>query len=216
MFASLSANATRFTFKGQSGDFSVYSFTGEEAVNRVFAFSIELVSRSVNVDITALLGTKALLRIADKSGGTRLVHGIIREMEQLHTANRFTHYRCSLVPRLWFLDKIRDHRIFQNLSVVQIIEMILKEQGFDEKVHEFKLFYQYEPVNIASNMARRICISSPDYVRKKASTSILSTVRTGTNCAFATAKADPESRGRMFCAFTPAQGKPRRRPSSAA
>lgn len=100
MFASLPANATRFTFKGQSGDFSVYSFTGEEAVNRPFTFSIELISCSANEDITSLLGRKALLRIVDKSGGTRLVHGLIRAMEQLHTANAFTDYRCVLAPRL--------------------------------------------------------------------------------------------------------------------
>lgn len=87
----------------------------------------------------------ACLSIADRSGGERLVHGLIREMEQLHTANRFTHYRCSLVPRLWFLGQIRDHRIFQNLSVVEIIQQILKEQGFTADGSSFKLSYSYEP-----------------------------------------------------------------------
>ena len=124
------ANASWFNFTAQSGDFGVYAFSGFEEVCKPYEFGIELVSRSANVDLTALLGTPACLSIADRSGGERLVHGLIREMEQLHTANRFTHYRCSLVPRLWFLGQIRDHRIFQNLSVVEIIQQILKEQGF--------------------------------------------------------------------------------------
>jgi uncharacterized protein involved in type VI secretion and phage assembly len=40
----------------------------------------------------------------------------------LVTANSFTHYRCLLVPRLWFMNQISDHRIYQQLSVVQIID----------------------------------------------------------------------------------------------
>ena len=139
------ANASWFNFTAQSGDFGVYAFSGFEEVCKPYEFGIELVSRSANVDLTALLGTPACLSIADRSGGERLVHGLIREMEQLHTANRFTHYRCSLVPRLWFLGQIRDHRIFQNLSVVEIIQQILKEQGFTGDAASFKLCYAYEP-----------------------------------------------------------------------
>ena len=141
----LAANASWFNFTAQSGDFGVYAFSGFEEVCKPYEFSIELVSRSANVDLTALLGTPGRLSIADRSGGERLVHGLIREMEQLHTANRFTHYRCSLVPRLWFLGRIRDHRIFQNLSVVEIIQRILKEQGFTGNAAAFKLCYTYEP-----------------------------------------------------------------------
>ena len=139
------ANDSWFNFTAQSGDFGVYAFSGFEEVCKPYEFNIELVSRSANVDLTALLGTPACLSIADRSGGERLVHGLIREMEQLHTANRFTHYRCSLVPRLWFLGQIRDHRIFQNLSVVEIIQQILKEQGFTGDAASFKLCYAYEP-----------------------------------------------------------------------
>ena len=139
------ANASWFNFTARGDDFGAYAFSGFEEACKPYEFGIELVSRSANVDLTALLGTPACLSIADRSGGERLVHGLIREMEQLHTANRFTHYRCSLVPRLWFLGQIRDHRIFQNLSVVEIIQQILKEQGFTADGSSFKLSYSYEP-----------------------------------------------------------------------
>ena len=92
------ANASWFNFTAQSGDFGVYAFSGFEEVCKPYEFNIELVSRSANVDLTALLGTPACLSIADRSGGERLVHGLLREREQLHTAHRFTHYRGSLLP----------------------------------------------------------------------------------------------------------------------
>jgi type VI secretion system secreted protein VgrG len=50
------------------------------------------------------------------------------------------------VPRLFFLDKIIDHRIFQQKTVVEIIEKILKEQGFSSgDAFEFELSAEYEP-----------------------------------------------------------------------
>ena len=138
------ADTSWFNFACQGGDFGVYSFTGQEEVCKPYEFTIELVSKSDSEDILGLLGTPAYLSIKDRSGEKRLVHGLIREMEQLHTANIFTHYRCILVPRLWFLDQITDHRIFQHLSVVDIIQKILKEQGFTNDASSFKLSAKYD------------------------------------------------------------------------
>ncbi len=144
-FMRLDANTTWFNFTAQSGDFGVYAFSGLEEASHTYEFVIELVSRSANVDVAGLLGTPARLSIADVSGDKRMVHGLIREMEQLHTANRFTHYRAVLVPRLWFLRQATDYRIFQNLSVVEIIQQILQEQGFSGDDFSFKLSYSYTP-----------------------------------------------------------------------
>jgi len=139
----LDANTSWFTFTVQDGDFQVYAFSGKEEVSKTYEFDIELVNINPNVDITSLLGTPACLSIADRSGEKRLVHGIISEMKQLHTANVRTHYLCKIVPRLYFLDQIRDHRIFQNLSITDIIMEILKEQGFTQDSFSFKLSRKY-------------------------------------------------------------------------
>ena len=150
-FTALIANRAKFTFRFQYGDstgldpFGVYAFSGQEEVNRPFSFEIELVSRLANVDITSLLGTPALLSIGDRSGETRLVHGRVAAMEQLQSNHTFTHYRLQLVPRLWFLGQMRDHRIWQNVSVVEIIQQLLKEQGFPAEMQAYKLFFSYEP-----------------------------------------------------------------------
>ena len=139
------ADTTLFNFTTQSGDFRVYAFSGMEQVSYPYEFSVDLVNLSANVDVAGLLGSPASLTILDRSGSGRQVHGLIREMEQLHSANRFTHYSAILVPRLWFLGQITDHRIFQNMSVVEIIQKILKEQGFGGNESSFKLSYKYKP-----------------------------------------------------------------------
>jgi type VI secretion system secreted protein VgrG len=137
------ANTTWFTLKSQSGNFSVRSFIGTEEVNKPYEFAIDLISPSANEDTRALLGTEATLTIRDKSGTERHVHGLIRQMQQGASGNTFTHYTCWLVPRLWHLGQIVDHRIFQQLSVVEIIQRILTEQGFTNVA--FNLFFTYEP-----------------------------------------------------------------------
>jgi len=141
-----SADTAWFTFETPADDgFRVYSFSGIEETHRPYEFEIELVHESASVDFGGLLGQPACLNITDRSGGVRHVHGVVRSFRQLHTANLRTHYRCTLVPRLWFLGLVTDHRIFQNMSVLQIIEQILKEQNFTGDSYAFKCFFEYAP-----------------------------------------------------------------------
>ena len=141
----LDANTTWFNFTTSLGEFGVYSFDGEEELCRPYSFSIELVHSSANLDIDSFLGTEACLSVADQSGEARFVHGIIRSFEQGHSANSYTHYRCELVPRLHFLGDTVKHRIFQHLSVIEIIQQILKEFNFAGESVEYKLASSYEP-----------------------------------------------------------------------
>jgi hypothetical protein len=120
-----SADSTWFNFRlDGGGEFAVYAFSGFEEVHRPYEFIIELVSASANEDITGCIGKNACLSITDRNGSVRPIHGLVAQMEQLHTSNRYTHYRCTIVPRLWFLDAIVDHRIFQKKSVVEIYETL--------------------------------------------------------------------------------------------
>jgi type VI secretion system secreted protein VgrG len=140
------ADTQWFTFESPGEtDFRVYAFSGTEEVHKPYEYEIELVHDSPRVDFAELLRKPACLGIADKSGGVRHVHGIIRDLSQLHSTKYHTHYRCLLVPRLWFLGLTTDHRIFQNMSVPQIIEQILKEQNFTGDSYAFKCFFDYAP-----------------------------------------------------------------------
>ncbi|UQZ91366.1 type VI secretion system tip protein VgrG (plasmid) [Deltaproteobacteria bacterium Smac51] len=144
--AALSANQGWFNISIEGGPaFEVYSFEGREKLNEPFEFTVELVSREADVDLIGLIGCPALLTAHDHSGGKRKVHGSIREAEQLHTGNVFTHYRIIIVPRLWYLGQNQNHRIFQNMTVVAIMEQIFKEQGFLSQAVSFKLKEKYEP-----------------------------------------------------------------------
>jgi type VI secretion system secreted protein VgrG len=52
------------------------------------------------------------------------IQGLIRRFVQLGRREELTAYRVELVPWLWFLSLHRDCRVFQNLTVPQIIELV--------------------------------------------------------------------------------------------
>lgn len=143
------ANEAWFTFTVlQTGRmYRVYSFTGQERVSEPYSFTLELVDVSNALAPLDFLAAPALLRIVERGGGVRLVHGIIRHFEQLYTRKRFTHYRCTLSPRIWFLGLNRDFRIFEKKTVPQIIEQILNEQNFSDETRSFRLQHakKYQP-----------------------------------------------------------------------
>lgn len=139
---SLGANTSWFTFATsivQTMPLSVYSFSGKETLNEPFAFEIELVSRSSELHFDTYIGKEGLLTINDRSGKTRHVHGFIRQISYQYSRNNYSHYRCSLVPRLWFLSETQDHKIYQGKTVIEIIEDVLRKHTFTEGSYSFKL-----------------------------------------------------------------------------
>lgn len=153
-FATPAADRTWFDFSLQDApedtEFGVYAFSGRERLNEPYLFVVELVNSGDNRDMTHCLGKKARLSIRDHSGGTRQVHGSILRMDQLHTANRFTHYRCELVPAFRFLEFTQEHKIFQHLTVSQIIDRVLFKHHFPVEAYDFYLHGKYQ--------AREYCV----------------------------------------------------------
>lgn len=140
-----SANSSWFTLLIAGRSFQVYRFNGYEEVSQVYAFKIEFVSSSANEDLTGLINKEACLTIIERNGQRRNVHGHIVYLSQLHTGNSVTHYVCTLCPRLWYLQKRSDHRIFQDAGVPEIVEQVLTNFGFTAGSYSFKLFYTYGP-----------------------------------------------------------------------
>ncbi len=136
---------------------AVYSFKGTEQISTPYEFSVEVISEDKFLDLRDLLGHEALLKVADHSGAKRMVHGIICSAERLHSGNKYTHYSCVIAPRFYYLDKNREHRIFQKKSVKDSIEKILKKQGFTGEEYDFKLQQSYQPREYCVQYAESDC-----------------------------------------------------------
>ncbi|MBU3056394.1 type VI secretion system tip protein VgrG [Pseudomonas indica] len=136
MFHAANQTHIALTIEGLSTDLQVLSFTGREALNLPYRFDIELVSERPDLDIEALLNRPAYLRFGPAQGG---VHGIVYRAEHGDSGKRLTRYSITLRPRLTYLAHRTNQRIFQHLTVPQIIAQVLKGHGIFADAHRFQL-----------------------------------------------------------------------------
>ena len=110
------------------------SVRGQEMMSTFYAYDLELVSTDASIKPDDLLGTIATIWLGDAKGFNTPINGVISRFAMVHHAGRgFTVYRIRLVPTLWLLTRASDCRIFQDLSVSQIVDQILGEHDISNK-----------------------------------------------------------------------------------
>jgi len=107
-------------------------FSGQEGVSTPFSFTLDLVSQEASVSANDLLRTAAVLTLKLAGGGQRVIHGLINRFVQLGQSDELTFYRAEIVPWSWFLSLSSDCKIFQNLSVLEIVEQVFGDQGYSD------------------------------------------------------------------------------------
>ncbi|RMH85382.1 type VI secretion system tip protein VgrG [Pseudomonas sp. AOB-7] len=128
------------TIPAVDNDLQVLSFEGREALNKPYRFDIELVSQRADLDLDALINQTAYLAFGPSGKG---VHGVIYSIEQGDSGKRLTRYRIGLRPQLAYLAHRHNQRIFQHLTVPQIVGQILEEHGIHSDAYQFQLGYLY-------------------------------------------------------------------------
>ncbi|ANI17267.1 type IV secretion protein Rhs [Pseudomonas citronellolis] len=132
------ANQTHFslTLDGLEHDFQVLRFHGREAISQPYRFELELVSERPGLDLEALLHKPAFLAFSPAGPG---IHGLIQQAGQGDAGQRLTRYRVVLAPQLAYLAQRSNQRIFQQLTVPQIIARVLEEHGILADAYRFQL-----------------------------------------------------------------------------
>ncbi|WP_442114090.1 type VI secretion system Vgr family protein [Pseudomonas sp. NUPR-001] len=130
------ANDARFelTIPSVRNDFKVLAFHGTEAISQLYAITVDLVSERRNVDLDSLIGLPAFLRFGENGEG---IHGHIEDVLIGEPGTRLTHYQLTLVPALHYLQFSRQQRIFQHMSVPQIIAEVLQSHGIQADTFSF-------------------------------------------------------------------------------
>ena len=108
----------------------VERFTGHEALSELFHFDVDCVATSAHFKLKGLTNQEVSLRIRLANGSTRAFHGIVTSAMQLGSDGSLTRYRLSLAPWMIRLTQRRDSYVFQDKSVLDIVEEILKDYPF--------------------------------------------------------------------------------------
>ncbi len=104
---------------------------GEEALGRLYDYKVLALAQKDTFDLDSLVGTPAsvTMETAARSGGKhRHFHGVVSQVNHIgydpHGRGR---YEITLVPWLWLLTRTSDCRIFQNLTVPEIIKKVFSD-----------------------------------------------------------------------------------------
>ena len=108
------------------------SFRGEERLSSLFQFTLELESEDPSIDFSQVVGQGATITLHLADGSDRYIDGVIGRFVQGGSDPTFTRYYAELHPWPWLLTHSADCKIFQEMSVPDIVESVFGDHGFTD------------------------------------------------------------------------------------
>lgn len=114
----------------------------DEALNVGFVATIEAVSLEPNLDVSQFVGKASKFVLSPGYGfsagsGERTWTGVCQACVQTDAdPDGLSTYEFRIVPRLWLLSQRRGHRLFQHLSIPEVVGKLLGEWNVE---HEFRI-----------------------------------------------------------------------------
>lgn len=107
------------------------SFTTEERLSDNPAYKLEFQAADADINLIGLLGEviKVKIELPDSAGYRTFFTYVVAGNDEGQRQNQFI-YRLELSTWLWFLQQNRNCRIFQNLSIIDIIEQVFSRYNF--------------------------------------------------------------------------------------
>ncbi|MBL8741399.1 MAG: type VI secretion system tip protein VgrG, partial [Myxococcales bacterium] len=112
---------------------SVRRFEVEESASSLFCASVWARSESPTIDLDALVGRGASLRVVHGTrfvagGGTRTWVGVCSHAEQAQAETTgLSTYHLRIVPRLYLLTQRTNYRVYQHMSIPDIVQSVLAD-----------------------------------------------------------------------------------------
>lgn len=136
--------------------------TAREEMSRPFEYVVELLSEQGDVDPTKLLGKPLTVLVHLTDGRTRYFCGLVSQFSFHGVAGNYTSYRAVMRPWLWFLTRTANCRIFQDVTVPDVFEKVVKDtHGFSDyrlsltasyKVREYCVQYRESDFDFLSRL----------------------------------------------------------------
>jgi type VI secretion system secreted protein VgrG len=114
---------------------------GQESISRLFQFQLDLLAEvATEIRFEKILGQTVTVEMHLLDGKKRHFNGLVTRFSQGAREERFIQYRAEIVPKIWLLTKKVRSRIFQHLTVPEIIHQVLT--GFDVNYEIQGTYYQ--------------------------------------------------------------------------
>jgi type VI secretion system secreted protein VgrG len=116
-------------FRDDSAALMVEAFTADEGLQTIGARDIIALSTDALIDLGALLDQPATLEISLADGTRGRFSGLVSEAAMLGSFGGLARYRLRLTPWLWRLSQTRNSRVWQDKTVIEIVESVFQEHA---------------------------------------------------------------------------------------
>ncbi len=100
-------------------------FRGHEGISQLFSFELEMLAeRGAEIHFDKILGQSVTVELRLSNGDKRYFNGLVKRFSQGGRDEFFVKFRAEVVPKLWLLTKKVQCRIFQHLSVPDILRQL--------------------------------------------------------------------------------------------
>ncbi|AZN37888.1 type VI secretion system Vgr family protein [Iodobacter ciconiae] len=103
------------------------TISGKEGLNQAYCYQIDCLSPDGVIELKSLLGLAVVLSVADADGGEIERCGVICQAQLLGSDGGFAKYALTVEPPFALLRYRRTSRVFQDLSVPDIVKQVLAE-----------------------------------------------------------------------------------------
>ncbi|MEC4717990.1 type VI secretion system tip protein TssI/VgrG [Noviherbaspirillum sp. CPCC 100848] len=116
-------------------------------MSEAFHIRLQLLSTHAGIELKELIGKNVTIGIEQDDGSEHYLNGYIHHFAFAHADGGFACYHAEVLPWMSFLSHRVNCRIFQDQTVEQVIDRVLREdyQGIADV--QFRLGGKYEPEN---------------------------------------------------------------------
>lgn len=108
------------------------AMSGYEELGRPFRYELTLVTKDPDIDFSSVLGQTMTVELELHDGSVREFTGYVTEFALAGGSGRSVKYRAVLRPWLTLLSYGKNCRIFQNMTVPDVIKKVFRDQGFSD------------------------------------------------------------------------------------
>ncbi|MGW8342072.1 type IV secretion protein Rhs [Xanthomonas axonopodis pv. khayae] len=123
----------------------LHRMQASEALGQLFDYRIDALCTELQPNLRDLLGTPVAVQLANGEGEQRWYHGMVASCAHngyaVVDALEYAVLELQVVPKPWLLTQRRDCRIYQDMSVPEIVTSVLGEIGYGDVQQQLSAQY---------------------------------------------------------------------------
>jgi len=123
----------------------IESLSGNAALSEQFLFNLSLISENAAIDLKYLMGKNVGVAVQLADGSDHFINGYVHSFGFSHADGGFAFYHAQIVPWFSYLKQRVNSRIFQDQSVLEVIDTLFKGDYTGLANYEFRTSQTYRP-----------------------------------------------------------------------